>query len=117
MMWESFGEIYLHREPVDFRKSIDGLSSIVVEAFSQDPFSGSLFLFCNRARNRMKILYWDKSGFALWYKRLEKERYKWPRLLEVDEVVSLTHEQLEGLLAGYEMFSKPHKKLLFSKVS
>lgn len=65
------GEILLYREPTDMRKSFDGLSGIVREQLSREPTDGSLFLFLNRRQDRIKALYWDRDGLALWYKRLE----------------------------------------------
>ena len=79
IQWTEGIAIYLHRDPVDFRKSINGLSVIVDEAMGLSPFEPGLFVFCNRRRDTLKVLYWDKTGFALWYKRLEKEKFKWPR--------------------------------------
>lgn len=66
-----FDTVYLHRAPVDFRKSIDGLAAIVERELALDPFARSLFVFTCRRRNKVKILYFDRTGFALWYKRLE----------------------------------------------
>lgn len=71
------GAVYLCREPVDFRKSIGGLSALVEETFGVSALSGGLFLFVNRRYNRLKILYWHRRGFCLWYQRLEQERYAW----------------------------------------
>ncbi|MGR3983529.1 IS66 family insertion sequence element accessory protein TnpB [Pseudoalteromonas sp. 1181_04] len=65
--------IYLHRDAVDFRKSIDGLVAIVEGELERDAYTGALFLFCNKAKDKLKLVYWDKTGFALWYKRLEKK--------------------------------------------
>ncbi len=62
--------IYLHRDAVDFRKSIDGLVAIVEGELERDAYTGALFLFCNKAKDKLKLVYWDKTGFALWYKRL-----------------------------------------------
>lgn len=103
--------VYLHREPVDFRKSIDGLSLIVDQAMGLSVFESALFVFCNRRRDKLKILYWDSSGFCLWYKRLEKERFKWPRKRE-ENIIALTEEQFHWLLRGFDINAlKPHKKL------
>lgn len=116
--WSGFSKIYLQRDPVDFRKSIDGLSGIVTEAFGEQLFSGSLFVFCNRSRNKVKALYFDRTGFALWYKRLEKARYRWPRIDEHQAVISLTSDDLTRLLDGYDLFNnKPHQTLYFSAVA
>ena len=71
--------VYLHRDVVDFRKSIDGLAAIVEQQMDLDPFADALYVFCNRHRDRLKVLYWDQTGFCLWYKRLEKAKFKWPR--------------------------------------
>ena len=61
--------IYLYKQPVDFRKSINGLSAIVEAEMDRSPFSGAVFVFCNRRRDKVRALYWDKTGFCLWYKR------------------------------------------------
>lgn len=65
-------KVYLCIEPVDFRKAIQGLSLLVEQALELDPFEATLFVFINRRRDKLKILYWEKNGFCLWYKRLEK---------------------------------------------
>ena len=71
-------EVFLCREAVDLRKSINGLSILVEEALGLDPFAPQLFVFCNRKRDKVKILYWERTGFVLWYKRLERDRFVWP---------------------------------------
>nr|WP_248298791.1 IS66 family insertion sequence element accessory protein TnpB [Vibrio parahaemolyticus] len=75
-------EIYLYRESVDFRKSINGLAAIIENDTDLPLGSGALFLFTNKQRDKVKVLYWDKTGFALWYKRLEKAKYKWLHISE-----------------------------------
>ena len=69
-------DIYLYRESVDFRKSINGLAAIIENDKDLPLGSGALFLFTNKQRDKIKVLYWDKTGFALWYKRLEKAKIK-----------------------------------------
>lgn len=114
---EKFKGIYLHRDIVDFRKSINGLSVIVAEDMGLDLFGSYLFLFCNRRRDKLKVLYWDETGFALWYKRLEKDRFIWPRKLD-DNVIQVDRQQLGWLLSGYDIWKmKPHKKVKYSRVS
>lgn len=104
--------IYLHRTPVDFRKSINGLLMIVQSDMALSPFSESLFVFGNASRDKIKILYWDKTGFCLWYKRLEKDRFKWPRT--GDATLSLSTEQFSWLLRGLDIAKlKPHQEKYF----
>jgi transposase len=113
MMRRESVTIYVHRDPVDFRQSINGLCIRVSEVMELDAFSGSLFVFGNRARNKIKILYWDKTGFALWYKRLEKNTFKWPR--KGDPVLSLTDEQFDWLLRGLDIAKlTPHAESVFT---
>ena len=78
--------VYLCVEPVDFRKAIQGLSLLVEQELELNPFEATLFVFINRRRDKLKILYWEKNGFCLWYKRLEKQRYKegWIYLAVID---------------------------------
>lgn len=116
MLLSSFEGIYLCREFVDFRKSIDGLSSIV-EEMGLDVFGKYLFIFCSRRRNRLKILYWDRTGFALWYKRLERERFHWPKS-DAQAAIELDAEKLRWLLSGIDIWRmKSHEILQFAKVS
>jgi transposase len=91
--------MYLYRGPADMRKGFDGLSGMVEEHFSQSLFSGSLFIFLNRRRDRVKILYWDSGGLALWYKRLERGTFQMPTGKE-GEAVELSSAELSMLLEG-----------------
>ena len=79
IQWSSHVPIYLHRDPVDFRKAINGLAVMVSEAMGLAPCEPAFFVFCNKHRTQLKVLYWDNTGFALWQKRLEKERFIIPR--------------------------------------
>ena len=108
--------VHLCREPVDFRKAINGLSILVADELDLDPFSTQVFAFCNRKRNQVKLLVWERNGFVLWQKRLEKDRFPWPLLID-DEVVELTGRELNWLLDGIDVFAqKPHEELSFSSV-
>ena len=98
----------------DLRKAANGLAVLTEELMSLDPFSGSIFLFCNRERRLLKALWWDRTGFCLSQKRLEKDRFPWPETAEA--VQELSAEQLSMLLSGID-FWKAHKPLSYSKVS
>jgi len=101
-------EVYLYRPFVDFRKSINGLAAIVEAELALPVLSGALFVFCNKGRDKLKLLYWDNTGFALWYKRLDKDKFKWPTKLET-QTLSLTEQQLHWLLSGYDVIG--HRKI------
>lgn len=92
-------DIYLYLDNVDFRKSINGLIVVVEQQMELNPFRDALFVFCNKKRDKLKVLYWDKTGFALWYKRLEKQRFKWPADSELRQM-HLGEQQLQWLLSG-----------------
>ena len=112
-----FTHIYLHREPVDFRKSINGLSIIVEQKMELSPFNSSIFVFINKHRDKLKILYWDNTGFCLWYKRLEKAKFKWPKKHH-HKTIELNHEQMDWLLRGFDISNiKPHASLHFDSLS
>ena len=107
--------VYLCRDAVDFRKGINSLAVLVEESFQLDPFSEHLFVFCNRSRNRIKILYWERNGFYLWQKRLERDRFAWPR--DDEALVTLTGKQLNWLLDGVDLWAlRPHKRLAYRSV-
>ena len=93
-------KVYLHRAPIDFRLNINGLALLVEQSLGLDPFAPSVYVFGNRRRNRVKILGWDRNGFWLLMKRLEKDRFVWP--LEA-AVPTLTVEQLHWLLEGIDI--------------
>jgi transposase len=122
----TFGDItiYLAQEPVDFRLGINGLSTMVEATLRFDPFSRNLFCFVNKRKNQIKVLYWQRSGFCLWLKRLEEEKFKWPFHLPPLEsttarppVVTLTEEQFLWLLEGLDLkHLKPHRSLEYRSV-
>jgi transposase len=114
---ESFDAIYLCCNPVDMRKSINGLSAMVESELKLNALGRYLFVFCSRRRDKIKILYWDRSGFALWYKRLEEERFRWPRKPS-GEVLTLEAHELRWLLNGYDLWKqKPHKTLHYQRIN
>jgi transposase len=98
------------------RKQINGLSIQVEQTMELDPFSGSVFVFCNRRRSIVKVLYWDRNGFCLWQKRLERERFRWPETAE--EVMAISPWQLRWLLDGLELVQgNAHRQLQYSSVA
>lgn len=100
--------IYFCRTPIDFRKSIDGLAAVVHSVLSLDAHGGQLFVFISRRRDKIKILYYERSGFVLWYKKLATDRFHWPHFVQND-VITLTTQQLNWLLDGYDLnVMKPH---------
>lgn len=102
--------VYVCIEPVDFRKQINGLALWVESAMSLDPLSRAVFAFTNRRRDRVKLLAWEDNGYVLWQKRLEVDRFQWPRANEA--VLSLTGQELNFLLDGLDLrFWRPHEVL------
>lgn len=95
-------EVYLYLDKVDFRKSINGLIVVVEQQLELSPFCNALFVFSNKKRDKLKILYWDKTGFALWYKRLEKHKFKWPSDNNMQHM-RLSEQQLNWLLSGFDV--------------
>ncbi|MBZ9607331.1 IS66 family insertion sequence element accessory protein TnpB [Clostridium estertheticum] len=101
---------YLACGATDLRKSIDGLAAIIQMRFKLDPFSNCLFIFCNKNKDKIKILQWEYSGFWLYYKRLEKGRFKWPS--NENEVKSVTQREVRWLLDGLSIEQpKAHKEV------
>lgn len=108
--------VYLALGNTDMRKEINGLSILVEAKLSLDPFSGHLFVFCNRRRSTLKILFWDRNGFALYQKRLEKDRFRWPE--SAKEVMEIGPRELSFLLEGLDLKSvRPHRELRYSTLS
>jgi transposase len=101
----SFANIYLHKEFVDFRKSINGLAVIVEGGMRLNLKEPSLFVFCNKPRTHLKILYFDHSGFALWLKRLENSKFPWPKDIHTN-VVDISSDNLELMLTGVNIWSR-----------
>lgn len=96
--------IYIACGYTDMRKSIDGLAVVVQAQFHLNPFSKSLFLFCGKRRDRMKVLLWEGDGFVLLYKRLENGNFKWPR--KESEVNPISWQEFRWLLEGLELEQK-----------
>ncbi|MFA5632480.1 MAG: IS66 family insertion sequence element accessory protein TnpB [Porticoccaceae bacterium] len=108
-------EIYLYRAPVDFRKQANGLALLIEQELGRSPFTGALYAFTNRQRNKIKCLMWEDNGFVLYYKALAEEKFKWPR--PADELMPLTGEQINWLLDGYDIsLLQGHKTLHYEAV-
>lgn len=107
-------KIYLCTEPADMRRSFDGLSGMAVNLMEEDPLSGHLLVFRNRNRDRLKILYWDRDGLAIWYKRLEKGTFQFPTdgkpKEEKPTSVQVTTDELSLLLGGIDLRSARKRK-------
>jgi len=100
-------QVYVSIDPIDARKSIDSLSALVMEVFKKNPQSGHLFLFFNKSRDKVKVLWWDNNGFVLHYKRLEKHRFVVPKFSEHATLI-ISETQLQGLLAGLDFMLMRH---------
>lgn len=105
--------VYLHRDYVDFRKAINGLVQIIESQMTVSPYDDAIFVFCSKTKDKLKVIHWDKTGFVMWYKRLEKSKYSWP-IKHDASVIELTAEQWQWLLAGYNMMAiKGHPPLTY----
>ena len=114
---KSFSSVFIHREPVDMRRGINGLSEIVQTAMMGDLMGRNLFVFSGKRKHSIKVLYFDRSGFCLWQKLLEKDRFSWPKKL-TESVVHLSPEQFAWLIEGFDVWKmKPFDDLCFEKVS
>lgn len=104
-------QVYLACGSTDLRKSIDGLAVLVKEAFDLDPFSQCMFVFCNRSRDKLKILQWEHNGFWLFYRRLERGKFDWPAADESD-AVKISYREFRWLLDGLSIKqSRAHKEV------
>lgn len=106
--------IFVRPGHTDMRKAINGLAVMVKDFMNEDPLNGSLYLFCNRQRRIMKALYWDRNGFCLWQKKLEKHKFPWP--ITEEAANQITFGQLEMLLKGIDFWHE-HSTLEYSEVS
>ncbi|MCX7656636.1 MAG: IS66 family insertion sequence element accessory protein TnpB [Treponemataceae bacterium] len=117
-MWPEVSRlrIYLRSGPTDMRKQAYSLAALVEREWEAPLFSGDLFLFCGKSKRVLKILYWDRNGFCLWTKRLERGTFPWPREQSTTEPVTLTEEELAMLLEGID-FWKRFPELQYSRLT
>ena len=107
-------KIFIKPGPTDMRKQINGLAVITKEELELDPYSGNLFIFCNKARRLLKVLYWDRNGFCLALKRLERDKFPWPQNRQ--ETLEVTPDQLKMILDGID-FWNAHQKISYTEVA
>jgi transposase len=109
----SKARIFIRPGYTDLRKAVNGLAGIIEGQMGGAPFSGNVYIFCNRERKLLKAVWWDRNGFWLSQKRLEQEKYPWPQ--DESEARELTAEQLKMLLEGIDFF-KAHKTLYYKNI-
>ncbi len=112
-----FAKIFLSVKPIDFRKQTYGLASLVKVLFAEQPTdSRSLFVFTNKSKTSVRMLYWDQTGFALWTKVLEKDRFKWPKRDDTGKI-NLNQRELKWLLQGIDLDKiKFHRPIDFARI-
>jgi transposase len=104
--------VFVCLEPVDFRKQAASLAALVQVQLEHDPFSNAIYCFTNRRRNAVKLLVWERNGHVLWHKRLERERFHWPRPGAGEPTVALSVQELNWLLDGLDLRRwQPHAAL------
>lgn len=104
------GRVFVCVTPTDMRKSFDGLSAVVRDHLQQDPLAGDLFVFRNRRGDRLKLLYWDEDGLAVWAKRLEEGTFEFPVSTSDDHAVEVKATELALILGGIELNSVERRK-------
>ena len=103
-------KIWFYRQPIDFRKQINGLIILVADTLKKDPTSGQLFIFRNKQADKLKMIYWEDDGFWMLYRRREVSKHKFPRIK--DDAVELSPQQLQWLLSGLDFSRVPPKETL-----
>lgn len=94
-------KIYVYTEHVDMRKSIDGLVVLLADTYKLNPLTGDLFIFTNKSHNKIKLLFWDRNGFVLYYKRMDRGRFNYSKLIQ-NQTVVITAKQMQALLMGLD---------------
>jgi len=107
--------VYLCVAPTDLRKQAASLALLVEQSLKRDIFAPALYVFSNARRDRIRILYWERNGLVLWSKRLEQQRFIWPRMAEGD-TVSMSGGELNQLLDGFDVWAQGHRELLLKRV-
>ncbi len=114
---ETFENIYLYSGSVDFRKQAHALALVVQHVMNRSPLEdGTLFAFMSRDRKKIRLLYWDKTGFALWWKGLDRERFIIPK--SSGDTITISQKELDLLLSGLDIFrAKGHKEIVYERYS
>jgi transposase len=107
--------VYLCVAPTDLRKQAASLALLVEQSLKRDVFAPALYVFSNARRDRIRILYWERNGLVLWSKRLEQQRFIWPRMSE-DDTVSMSGSELNQLLDGFDVWAEGHRELALKRV-
>ncbi len=107
--------VYLCVAPTDLRKQAASLALLVEQSLKRDVFAPALYVFSNARRDRIRILYWERNGLVLWSKRLEQQRFIWPRI-EGADTVSMSGAELNRLLNGFDVWARGHRELALKRV-
>jgi transposase len=107
--------VFLCVAPTDLRKQAASLALLVEQSLKRDVFAPALYVFSNARRDRVRILYWERNGLVLWSKRLESERFIWPRIADGD-TVSMSGAELNQLLDGFDVWARGHRELQLKRV-
>jgi transposase len=107
--------VYLCVAPTDLRKQAASLALLVEQGLKRDVFAPALYVFSNAKRDRIRILYWERNGLVLWSKRLEQQRFIWPRGLDGD-TVSMNGGELNQLLDGFDVWAQGHREVAMKRV-
>jgi transposase len=107
--------VYLCVAPTDLRKQAAALALLVEQSLKRDVFAPALYVFSNARRDRIRILYWERNGLVLWSKRLEQQRFIWPRMADGD-TVSMSGGELNQLLDGFDVWAQGHRELQLKRV-
>jgi transposase len=107
--------VYLCVAPTDLRKQAASLALLVEQSLKRDVFAPALYVFSNARRDRIRILYWERNGLVLWSKRLEQQKFIWPRMTDAD-TVSMSGAELNQLLDGFDLWAQGHRELQLKRV-
>ncbi len=107
--------VYLCVAPTDLRKQAASLALLVEQGLKRDVFAPALYVFSNARRDRIRILYWERNGLVLWSKRLEQQRFIWPRISD-GETVSMSGSELNQLLDGFDVWAQGHREMALKRV-